>query len=265
MEYNSIRHKLNKYQNKLTLESNQYKKALYAEKVGHYRQLLQSGGDLATIISEGTIAVNNDLTKILEAITNKKGATIPGNLLKEFGTNLNDLQTHIGKYQDQTMDATINFANYNIQVRNNFRTALEEVNNLNPLTQTEINELDRINTEIKKLKLDEISQNQNLVGLIGILGGDTLYANMKTDLTNLTKEATKMPVIYQKTKDFAKTILDIVDKKVKDTANILKKQVPDPQDPKKMIKQDTDQGERDQLEIEIQSVLQLINQKPVSI
>ena len=211
MEYNSIRHKLNKYQNKLTLESNQYKKALYSEKVGHYRQMLQSGGtNLAQIIQDGITEVNNDLTKITEAITVKSGAVFEQDFLQTFEKNIENIQKNIGNYKDTTMEATVNFANYNINVRKNFRDVLQKINAISPLSEDDKQKIMKISTNLEKLQLKEIEENQNLVGLIGILAGNTVYENIQKDLEKVIQKKDGMAGLkiefLKQTKDFATNV-----------------------------------------------------------
>ena len=87
MSFNSIQYKLNKYENKMRIESNQYKKALYAQKVSHYQTLVGGGPSDIIAVSEkaimkllethkastsGTTELVNNLKKKITELTNEQ-------------------------------------------------------------------------------------------------------------------------------------------------------------------------------------------------
>jgi hypothetical protein len=184
MEYTSIRHKLNKYQNKLTLESNQYKKALYAEKVGHYRQLLQSGGtNLATIIGEGTGKLKDDVQKILGAFP--ASGSLDPKLVSALQTGIQTIQSTFGTYITDTLTATLNFAEYNSTVRDELRTILAKAKGFQPIDPSVATQLTSITNELQNLNIEELNYNQTIIGRLGVLAGSSTEDSIKKDINQL--------------------------------------------------------------------------------
>ena len=183
MEYNSIRHKLNKYQNKLTLESNQYKKALYAEKVGHYRQMLQSGGNLASIISEGTIKLEDDVNKILSAFPT--GVNLDQTKIRNLNTGIINIKDTFGTYIRDTLTATTNFAKYNSSVRDKLREILKSAKAFNPIEQDTIDAINEISGNLQHINIDELNFNQTIIGKLGVLACSSTKTSIEFDIGQL--------------------------------------------------------------------------------
>lgn len=184
MEYNSVRHKLNKYKNKMNLETNQNKKTLYAEKVGMYRQMLQSGGKMAEMISTHI----SKLKETTESITNKfpSGDTLDPQLVQNLETGIHSLTQTFGTYTEDTLDATIKFAEYNAAVREELRKILQKVRELKPLDQQTLSTLQTIASQLNDVKLAEITFNETTIVKLGILLADDNEEKMQHDMAEIT-------------------------------------------------------------------------------
>jgi hypothetical protein len=220
MAYESVRHKLSKYQNKMTLESNQYKKALYAEKVGYYHNMLQSGGGLSEIIDQGAKKLKDEIGKI-------KGVIPQSTLSQDQITKLKDGITKIqalGQYKDDTLGEAIAFAKYNAEVRETFRQIQKEVETAQPLNKQQLDDLQTLSGELDKFNLLEIQYNVKLAILLGVLQGsknDELQINK--DIGEIENELSQKRtfVIYQQVKNYSNDVqtklndLDVVKKNEK--------------------------------------------------
>lgn len=71
MSVDSIRFKLNKYENKFKNENNAYKRALYAEKIGGYRNMMK-GGTFEGVIAAGVTALDKDFRTFTNKLAEKR-------------------------------------------------------------------------------------------------------------------------------------------------------------------------------------------------
>lgn len=218
MNHESIRYKLQKYENKMGTENNQYKRALYAEKVGHYRNLLQSGGSkLGDIITEHKNHFGTDVDGVLQDVKNKLEKFDP----KALADSANKIDTFIKSMGDNfknvrkdLTDSTIAFAEYNAAVRKRLNELKGEVTGLKeiqipPETLKQMNEaLD--NTDVQDIAA--MNANADLIGEIGLLQGTSKAQTALTHISTINNDFDKLTTIdklklFDETKAYAEKVL----------------------------------------------------------
>jgi hypothetical protein len=206
MSVDSIRFKLNKYENKFKNENNAYKRALYAEKIGGYRNMMK-GGTFEGVIEAGVTALDKDFNTFNRELEGKIAAARQGNTNSEQITqqirgateritqikgNITDASQKIRDYVNDInsmkramMSSAIKFTDYNIKVRAILRQIIYKLNDipavaLNDNVLEPLNEIINIGSNIPKVEglenlplVKYMGFNSALLGLIGaFLGND---------------------------------------------------------------------------------------------
>ena len=191
MNHESIRYKLQKYENKMGVESNQYKRALYAEKVGHYRNLLQSGGSLSTIIAGHTKYFGTEVDEVMAEVTTKLNGFDPQSLIDSAGkidTFIQGMGDNFKNVRKDLTESTIAFAEYNAAVRKRLTGLKSDVSKL-PTAKIDQTTLDQINNAMNNPDVKDIASmnaNADLIGEIGLLQGTSNAQNALRHITGYT-------------------------------------------------------------------------------
>jgi hypothetical protein len=140
MSVDSIRFKLNKYENKFKNENNAYKRALYAEKIGGYRNMMK-GGTFAGVIEAGIDALDKDFRTFTDKLAQKKVQV--ANDFKISDDDKRDLERLSGLFN--AVKEKVTTANTNIDTANtSIRTANTKINEANQFFQ----ELETVKTSM---------------------------------------------------------------------------------------------------------------------
>jgi hypothetical protein len=192
MSHDTIRYKLQKYEGKLSTEGNQYKKALYAEKIGHYRSLLQSGGGgFADVINKGHSALDTEITSLTALLAGKNTPVDPKAIsdIQELITGLKDNFTDVKK--DMTT-ASIAYAQYNAQVRRKLRDIQTSANAIQPFDAKQLDGIKTLATQMSSLNIQGMEHNAELISLLGQLEGDSNDNSRATTLNDIHRKVTSM-------------------------------------------------------------------------
>ena len=217
MEYDSIQHKLNKYNNKLTHETNHYKKAIYAEKVGYYRQYAQSGGNLSEIIKQGTDKLTEEVNKTLKELPSNG---IDKEILKSLDNDVDTIKKNFQNYINDTLKATVNFVTYNSSVRDQLRKIFRKTReSQDPNTITQVTKL---TTELKNVDGADLSFNTSIIVKLGNIvvsnTEDVIRENIVGILDEINKNTnTNTNKIHPVTIEYAKNVKEQLEKSLKGT------------------------------------------------